>query len=125
MAATTCFLTILDHIRTRDYSEARTYAAILQAWLNNCGIYPEGHSPERVDHVLAELLKPTCAPNAIRTRFQSLTCYECDAVELIASLEQAVDEEWTEIVGDDDLMVTSHLETCPICRIDEDQELLN
>lgn len=124
MDPTTCFLTILDHIRTHDYSEARTNAAILQAWLNNRGFYPEGHTPERVDHVLAELLKPACAPNAIRTRFQSLTCYECDAGEHIASLKQAVDEGWTEIVGDDDLTVTSHLGTCPTCRMEEDQELL-
>jgi len=124
MAPTTCFLTILEYIRTFDYSEARTYAAILQTWLSNRGFYPEDYPPEYVDSVLAELLKPACAPNGIRTRFESLTCYECDAGQDIASLKQAIDDGWIELVGDKDLTVTSHLGTCPTCRMRQVGDLL-
>ena len=124
MDSTSCYLIILERIETHDYTDARTYAVILHNWLTHRGFYPNGYEPERVDHVLEELLKPACAPNAIRTRFQSITCYECDAGQHLASIRQAVDEGWTEIIGGEDLTVTSHLGTCPICRIRQDQELL-
>ena len=124
MTPTECYQTILQHIETHDHAEAITYALILHHWLVNRGFYPDGYPPERVDEVLKELLRPACAPNAIRTPFQSLTCYECDAGQHVTSLSQAVDEGWTEIVGDKDLTVTTHLGTCPICRLQEDQQLL-
>ncbi|APZ93423.1 hypothetical protein [Fuerstiella marisgermanici] len=124
MDPTSCYQIILELIETHDYPEARTYAVILHNWLTNRGFYPDGYELERVDHVLAALLKPACAPNAIRTRFQSITCYDCDAGQDISSVKQAIDEGWTEIVGDEDLTATSHLGTCPICRMRQDQELL-
>lgn len=125
MDPTTCFQFIRDLVETHDYAEARTYAAILFRWLSGGGFYPEGYQPERVDAVLEELLNAASAPNAIRTKFQSITCYDCDAGQDITSLKQAIDEGWIDIVGDDDLTVTSHLGTCPVCRMEGSQELLS
>lgn len=124
MDPTNCYQIILQFVESHDYAEARTYAAILFRWLTNGGFYPEGYTPERVDAVLDELLKPACAPNAIRTKFKSITCYDCDAGQDVASLKQAIDNGWIEIVGDVDLTMTSHLGTCPMCRIEQSQELL-
>ena len=124
MDPTRCYQLILEHLETHDYAEARIYAAILHSWLEKRGFYPDGYPPERVDALLAELLKPACAPNAIRTTFQSLTCYDCDAGQDIASLQQAIDEGWTDLVGDEDLTVTSHFGSCPLCRMQQSQEWL-
>lgn len=124
MDPTTCYQMILEYIETHDYTEARIYAAILQNWLANRGFYPDGYPPERVDEVLEQLLKPACAPNAIRTPFRSIVCYDCNTGQHLKSLKEAIDEGWTDIVGDKDLTASSHLGTCPTCRMREDQELL-
>ena len=120
MDPTSCYHLILDYLATHDYVEATTYARILQNWLAHRGFYPEGYSPENVDALLNELLKPACASNAMEMRFQSLSCYHCDAGQHIASLPQAIDEGWIEIMGDEELTVTSHLGTCPTCRMAQD-----
>ncbi|APZ94528.1 hypothetical protein [Fuerstiella marisgermanici] len=124
MDPTTCYELILEYIESHDYSEARIYAAILHNWLAHRGFYPEGCVPERVDEVLEHLLKPACLPGAMRTRFRSITCYDCDNGSQIGSLKEAIDDGWTAIIGDDDLKVTSHLGTCPLCRMRDSQELL-
>ena len=124
MDPTRCYLLILEHLETLDYAEARTYAGILHNLLEKRGFYPEGYQPERVDAVLEELLKPACAPSAIRVTFRSLTCYDCDVGQDIVSLQQAIDDGWTELVGHESLTAISHRGICPACRMQQSQKWL-
>lgn len=120
MDPTTCYQTILGYIETHDYSEARAYALTLQNWLSNRGFYPDGYVPACVDAILTQILKPACSPDAIRTLFRSLACFDFDAGQEIASLKQAIDEGWTEIQPDEKILVATHLGTCLICRMEHD-----
>ncbi|MEZ6129184.1 MAG: hypothetical protein R3C59_10920 [Planctomycetaceae bacterium] len=124
MDPTRCYQHILDALRTKDDAEARRAASALRDWLETGGCFPEGQNPVCVEFLLNRLLQPACAANVDQFPFLSITCYDCDAGQHIASIEQALIEGWTEIEADEKLRVTSHLGICPECRRAQDRELL-
>jgi hypothetical protein len=121
MDPTACYHQMLSAMTEGDYEDARTYAQYLNAWLIGGGFYPLNSKILEVDGQLARVLRITTPGAPPEPEIFSLTCTDCDDGQEINSEAEAIEEGWTSIRSQPDLVEANYLAICPDCRrISED-----
>lgn len=109
-----CYQLLLESFNDGRIADARSYASLLNDWLEGGGFYPEGPDAITIDKMVHQLLR-TIDSESLAFPFTSLCCFDCDAGSHLASLQQAMGEGWTEIRADRQIRVSTHLGFCLNC----------
>jgi hypothetical protein len=109
------FLDMFQAMKDEDHATAQELAYALQRWFANGGFYPHEYSPDAIHCYVASVLRRTSGHAKPEPVFSVVCCY-CDAGQGIPTEEMAMDEGWTEIEPDPDLLQANFLGICPDCR---------